>query len=86
MSVTFQSWDHVANFMKKFSASKGHGIRIGGGNKQQMNYLSELICTAMPEKPGLIKRSKGYLEATKFIDQHIGHECYPSASQFVPTL
>ncbi|PKK68162.1 hypothetical protein RhiirC2_750722 [Rhizophagus irregularis] len=34
------------------------------------------------------KKSKGYLEVTKFNDQHIGHECHPSASQFefVPTL
>jgi hypothetical protein len=23
---TFQSWDHVANFMKKFAAAKGHGV------------------------------------------------------------
>ncbi|CAB5367035.1 unnamed protein product [Rhizophagus irregularis] len=72
MSVTFQSWDHVANFMKKFSASKGHGIRIGGECPWKVNIW--------------VKKSKGYLEATKFIDQHIGHECYPSASQFVPTL
>ncbi|CAB5359641.1 unnamed protein product [Rhizophagus irregularis] len=35
-----------------------------------------------------VKKSKGYLEVTKFNDQHIGHECHPSASQFefVPTL
>ncbi|PKC53887.1 hypothetical protein RhiirA1_478378, partial [Rhizophagus irregularis] len=30
---TFQSWDHVANFMKKFATAKGHGVRIGGGGK-----------------------------------------------------
>jgi len=30
---TFQSWNHVANFMKRYAASKGHGIRIGGGSK-----------------------------------------------------
>ena len=29
----FQSWDHVANFMKRYAAVKGHGVRIGGGGK-----------------------------------------------------
>ncbi|CAB4375732.1 unnamed protein product [Rhizophagus irregularis] len=63
LGKTFQSWDHVANFMKKFATAKGHGVRIGSGGK-----------------------SKGYLKVTKFNDQHIGHECHPSASQFIPTL
>ena len=30
---TFQNWDHVSNFMKRYAAVKGHGIRIGGGGK-----------------------------------------------------
>lgn len=30
---TFHSWDHAARFMKKYAASKGHGIRIGGGGR-----------------------------------------------------
>ena len=30
---TFQSWNHVAKFMKKYAAAKGHGVRIGGGGK-----------------------------------------------------
>ena len=38
---TFQNWDHVANFMKKFAASKGHGIRIRGGSK--VNKANEVI-------------------------------------------
>ncbi len=29
----FQSWNHVANFMKKYSAFKGHGVWIGSGSK-----------------------------------------------------
>ncbi|CAB4473778.1 unnamed protein product [Rhizophagus irregularis] len=58
---TFQNWEHVENFMKKYAATKGHGVRIGGGGK-------------------------GYLEVTTFNDHHVGHECHPSASKFVPTL
>ncbi|CAB5203403.1 unnamed protein product [Rhizophagus irregularis] len=30
---TFQNWEHVENFMKKYAATKGHGVRIGGGGK-----------------------------------------------------
>lgn len=30
---TFQSWKHVKNFMKKYAAEKGHGIRIGRAEK-----------------------------------------------------
>src|SRR3954453_12137189 len=30
---TFQNWNHVAKFMKKYAAAKGHGVRIGGGGK-----------------------------------------------------
>src|SRR4051812_18502451 len=30
---TFHNWDHVARFMKKYAAAKGHGVRIGGGEK-----------------------------------------------------
>jgi len=30
---TFQNWNHVEKFMKKYAAAKGHGIRIGGGGK-----------------------------------------------------
>ncbi|CAG8781104.1 34446_t:CDS:2 [Gigaspora margarita] len=30
---TFQNYDQVAKFMKKYAASKGHGIRIGGGER-----------------------------------------------------
>ncbi|CAG8767027.1 20729_t:CDS:1, partial [Gigaspora rosea] len=26
---TFQSWEHVINFMKKYTAKKDHRIRIG---------------------------------------------------------
>jgi len=29
----FQSWDHVANFIKKYSAFKGHRVQIGGSGK-----------------------------------------------------
>jgi len=29
----FQSWDYVANFMKKYFASKGHRVQIGSGDK-----------------------------------------------------
>ena len=29
----FQSWEHVTNFMKRYAAVKGHGVRIGGGGK-----------------------------------------------------
>ncbi|CAG8802647.1 14149_t:CDS:2, partial [Gigaspora margarita] len=30
---TFQNWDQVAKFMKKYAASKGHRIRIVGGRR-----------------------------------------------------
>ena len=30
---TFQNWDHMEKFMKKYAAAKGHGVRIGGGGK-----------------------------------------------------
>ncbi|PKK66842.1 hypothetical protein RhiirC2_714563 [Rhizophagus irregularis] len=30
---TFYKWDRVANFMKKYAATKGHGVRIGGGER-----------------------------------------------------
>ncbi|CAB5197818.1 unnamed protein product [Rhizophagus irregularis] len=30
---TFHNWDRVANFMKKYAATKGHGVRIGGGGR-----------------------------------------------------
>ena len=30
---TFRNWNHVANFMKKYAATKGHGVRIGGGGR-----------------------------------------------------
>ena len=30
---TFGNWDHAAKFMKRYTAAKGHGIRIGGGGK-----------------------------------------------------
>ncbi|CAB4374743.1 unnamed protein product [Rhizophagus irregularis] len=30
---TFQNWEHVKNFIKKYAATKGHGVRIGGGGK-----------------------------------------------------
>ncbi|CAB4431246.1 unnamed protein product [Rhizophagus irregularis] len=109
---TFQSWDHVANFMKKFATVKGHGVRIGGGGKVdkaanevlKRTYLCRHAGKAKsnrqkgpsnasscrvecPWKVNIwVKKSKGYLEVTKFNDQHIGHECHPSASQFVPTL
>ncbi len=33
ISKHFQSWDHVANFMKKYSASKGHKVQIGDSGK-----------------------------------------------------
>lgn len=29
----FSNWDHVAKFMKRYAAAKGHGVRIGGGGK-----------------------------------------------------
>lgn len=31
---TFHDWDHLAKFMAKYAAAKGHGIRIGGGGKK----------------------------------------------------
>ncbi|CAB4444945.1 unnamed protein product [Rhizophagus irregularis] len=109
---TFQSWDHVANFMKKFATAKGHGVRIGGGGKVDKAANEVLKRTYLCRHAGKaksnrqkgpsnasscrveclwkvniwVKKSKGYLEVTKFNDQHIGHECHPSASQFVPTL
>ncbi|CAG8692262.1 9767_t:CDS:2, partial [Cetraspora pellucida] len=33
VSKTFENWDQVANFMKKYAAAKGHGIRISGGGR-----------------------------------------------------
>ncbi|PKB96455.1 hypothetical protein RhiirA5_434807 [Rhizophagus irregularis] len=33
-----------------------------------------------------VKEKKGYLEVTTFNDHHVGYECHPSASKFVPTL
>ncbi|CAG8501732.1 15557_t:CDS:10 [Funneliformis mosseae] len=30
---SFQSWDHIAKFMKRYATAKGYGIRIGGGRK-----------------------------------------------------
>ncbi|CAG8709714.1 2965_t:CDS:2 [Gigaspora rosea] len=31
---TFQDWDQVENFMKKYAAAKGYGVRIGGGGRK----------------------------------------------------
>ncbi|CAG8718910.1 12563_t:CDS:2, partial [Funneliformis mosseae] len=61
---SFQSWDHVAKFMKRYAAAKGHRIRIGGGRK--IDKMTN-------------EKGKGCLEVTKFNDIHIGHECHPSA-------
>ena len=36
---TFQSWDHVANFMKRYGSVKGYGIRIDGGGKVDIKIL-----------------------------------------------
>jgi len=33
VSKHFQSWDHVANFMKKYFVFKGYRVQIGGGDK-----------------------------------------------------
>ncbi|CAG8784451.1 36699_t:CDS:2, partial [Gigaspora margarita] len=31
---TFQDWNQVEKFMKKYAATKGHGVRIGGGGRK----------------------------------------------------
>ncbi|CAG8691970.1 13662_t:CDS:2, partial [Funneliformis mosseae] len=33
VSKTFQNWDYVAKFMKKYATSKGYRVRIGSGSK-----------------------------------------------------
>jgi len=33
-----------------------------------------------------VKKGKGCLEVTKFNDHHVGHECHPLASKFIPIL
>ncbi|CAG8712878.1 9253_t:CDS:2, partial [Funneliformis mosseae] len=33
ISKTFQNWNYVVKFMKKYAASKGHGVQIGSGSK-----------------------------------------------------
>ncbi|CAB4421623.1 unnamed protein product [Rhizophagus irregularis] len=108
---TFSNWDHVAKFMKRYAAAKGHGVRIGGGgkvNKETKEVIKRTyLCrhagkaksdqtipsnvsscrVECPWKVNIwVKKSKGCLEVTTFNDQHIGHECHPSANQFVSTL
>ncbi|CAB5381264.1 unnamed protein product [Rhizophagus irregularis] len=107
---TFHNWDRVANFMKKYAATKGHGVRIGGGGKvdkttQEITKRTYLCRHAGKAKSKSSKRqtsscrvecpwrvniwakkSKGCLEVTTLHDQHVGHELYPSAIKFVPTL
>ncbi|CAG8701003.1 3159_t:CDS:2, partial [Funneliformis mosseae] len=33
VSKTFQNWDYVAKFMKKYATFKGYRVQIGGGSK-----------------------------------------------------
>ncbi|CAB5363079.1 unnamed protein product [Rhizophagus irregularis] len=108
---TFQNWDHVEKFMKKYAAAKGHGVRIGGGGKvdkttnevMKRRYLCRHAGKASSKQTTQsnvtscrvecswkvniwAKKKKGCLEVTTFNDHHVGHECHPLASKFVPTL
>ncbi|CAB5374543.1 unnamed protein product [Rhizophagus irregularis] len=84
---TFQNWEHVKNFIKKYAATKGHGVRIGGGGKVDKMTNEVMKRRYLPWKVNIwAKKKKGYLEVTTFNDHHVGHECHPSASKFVPTL
>lgn len=55
---TFSNWDHVAKFMKRYAAAKGHEVRIGGGekvNKETKEVTKRTYFVGMLEKPNLIK-------------------------------
>ena len=58
---TFRNWNHVANFMKKYAATKGHGVRIGGGERvdkttQETIKRTYLCCHAEKAKSKASKR------------------------------
>jgi hypothetical protein len=55
---TFQSWDHVANFMKRYAASKGHGVRIGGGSKINKETNEVIKRTYLCRHAGKAKSSR----------------------------
>ncbi|PKB92077.1 hypothetical protein RhiirA5_446144 [Rhizophagus irregularis] len=50
---TFHNWDYVINFMKKYAATKGHRVRIGGEEKVDkitQEITNEHICVTMLKK------------------------------------
>ncbi|CAG8727759.1 21899_t:CDS:2 [Cetraspora pellucida] len=77
---TFENWDQVANFMKKYAAAKGHGIRIGGSgrvNAENQKVVKRTYLCYHAGKPA---------EKLTFNNQHVGHELNPLASCFDPML
>ncbi|CAG8696466.1 11617_t:CDS:2 [Funneliformis mosseae] len=67
------NWDHVSNFMKKYTATKDHGMRIGGAKSNR---------TALMEK----QHSNTFLYRIGCLWKHTGHELHPLAVRFVSTL
>ncbi|PKC73744.1 hypothetical protein RhiirA1_450800 [Rhizophagus irregularis] len=58
---TMKFYDFVANFMKKYSATKGHKVRIGGEERidkttQEITKRIYLCCHAGKAKSKLLKR------------------------------
>ncbi|PKB92940.1 hypothetical protein RhiirA5_442856 [Rhizophagus irregularis] len=53
---TFHNWDHVVNFMKKYAATKDHGVRISGKEKVDkitQEITNEYTCIAILKKLSL---------------------------------
>ncbi|RIB25197.1 hypothetical protein C2G38_2166556 [Gigaspora rosea] len=77
---TFEDWEQVADFMKKYASIKGHGIRIGGGGRVNTQTKETIKWTYLCRHAGKPAKSS---EASC---RHAGHELNPLARHFDPTL
>ncbi|CAG8746126.1 5794_t:CDS:2, partial [Cetraspora pellucida] len=78
---TFNNWNQVADFMRKYAISKGHRIRIGSSRRINAITKETIKQTYVCQYAEKLAKS-----SMTFNNQHIGHELNLLASQFDPTL
>ncbi|CAG8676918.1 10651_t:CDS:2, partial [Cetraspora pellucida] len=91
---TFQSWDQVASFMKKYTAAKGHRIQISGGEKKntttQEIMKQTYLCHHAKKPPNQLNgtscQNKNCIKVMALNNKHVGYELHPLASCFDPML
>ncbi|RIB20653.1 hypothetical protein C2G38_2035065 [Gigaspora rosea] len=65
VSKTFEDWEQVADFMKKYASIKGHGIRIGDGgrvNTQTKETIKWTYLCRYTGKPAKSSEASCYVE------------------------